>query len=349
MNATLHPRHLALSRGFSLVELMVALTISLLLLAGALSILYSSRLAYNENDRLARLQESGRLAMELILRDVRASGFLGCSRPQGALSFVNGINGGATLLYNFQQPLFGFNAAGAGWAPVLDALVIPAAVPGSDALAVRTARQGQPELRLNAPVTVPTADISVDRPAGVVVPAPTTMIISDCRGASAFTVTNFVPDGATTGTLAHAAGGPGANTNDSITRAFDIGASVVPVSTVIYYVRESPTGNGPSLWQRVGAADPQSLVEGVENLQLVYGIDTDGDLLANQYVTADVVPNWNDVISLSIAMLVRSEIETNPEVDTRTYDLLGTIVGPFNDRRQRTVFTTTITLRNRTN
>ena len=337
------------SGGFSLVELMVALTISLLLLAGALSILYSSRVAYNENDRLARLQEAGRTAMELVLRDVRASGFVGCARPQGALSFVNGIDGGATLLYNFEQPLFGNDANGPGWDPGLDSVVIPAALPGSDVLAVRTTRQDQPVMRLNAPLTVPTNDLLVDRPAGAVLPAGTTMVVSDCRGASAFTISGFTPVGATTATLAHVAGGLGGNSTASVTRSFDIGASVVPVTTAIFYVRQSPTGNGPSLWQRVGAAAPQSLIEGVENLQFVYGIDTDGDLLANQYVTADAVPNWNNVISLSIAMLVRSEVETNPDVDTRIYNLLGTNLGPFNDRRLRTVFTTTITLRNRTN
>ena len=44
--------------GFSIVELMVAMTLSLVLLAGALSILYSTKLTSSENDRTARIQEA---------------------------------------------------------------------------------------------------------------------------------------------------------------------------------------------------------------------------------------------------------------------------------------------------
>src|SRR5262249_54073268 len=67
--------------GFSLVELMVALTLSLILTAGALSILYSTKLTSAENERVARIQEAARTAFELIKQDSRASGYAGFSRP----------------------------------------------------------------------------------------------------------------------------------------------------------------------------------------------------------------------------------------------------------------------------
>ena len=44
-------------RGFSVVELMVAMTISLMLLAGGLSVMYTSRITFDENVRVARLQD----------------------------------------------------------------------------------------------------------------------------------------------------------------------------------------------------------------------------------------------------------------------------------------------------
>src|SRR6478736_6866758 len=152
MNAS--PRfHTPRQRGFSLVELMVAMTLSLLLMAGALSILYSSKTTYNENDRLARLQESGRTVVEMILRDARPAGFMGCSRPLSGDEFSNGLNNSNSLLWNFGQPAFGFEAKGGGvWEPALDAL-LPNATSGSDALVMRTTRQSQGEFRLNTPVT----------------------------------------------------------------------------------------------------------------------------------------------------------------------------------------------------
>jgi len=84
-----------------------------------------------------------------------------------------------------------------------------------------------------------------------------------------------------------------------------------------------------------------------------YGIDTTGDFLADNYVTADAVTNWASVVSVNIALLVRSVDENGTDVDTKTYALLGGTTasgghtyGPFNDRRARQIFSTTITIRN---
>jgi len=336
-------------RGFSLVELMVAMTLSLLLLAGALSILYSSKITYNQNDRVARLQEAGRTVVEMMLRDTRPAGFLGCSRPVNGDEFGNGLNNNLTLLWNFAQPVYGFEATGAAmWTPALDPLV-EKPVDNSDVLVLRTTRQGQPVFRTNAPVTDTAAVIQVDTEDGANIDANTPMIIADCEGSAVFMATGYAPAG-TTGAIAHDGAGAGVdgNTSANLVRGFVLGAQVMPVQTVIYYVGDS--GTGPSLWQRVGAAKPQELVEGVENLQVRYGIDTDNNLQADTYVTADAVTTaqWNQVISVELAVLVRSPLETGPDIDKRKYNLLGTPVGPFNDRRQRAVFTTTVVLRNRT-
>jgi type IV pilus assembly protein PilW len=335
-------------RGFSLVELMVAMTLSLILMAGALSILYTSKLTYAENDRLARVQEAGRTTMEMILRDVRAAGFHGCGRPQPA-NFHNRLVGATTLLWNFLDPIQGFEAIGAGWSPALSAAVMPAATAGSDVLVLRTTRQGQPVFRTNAPTSDPTADISVSRSPAATVPDGQILLISDCEYSSVFESRGFAGAGATA-QISHGAGGNPGNSDNSILASYPIDSIVTPIDTIIYYVRPSTSGNGPALWQKVGAANPLPLIEGVENLQVLYGLDTDGDLFVNNYVTAAVVDadpaNWARVMSVSIAVLVRSENEEGVEQDGRTYNLLGTNLGPFNDRRQRSIFTTTVVLRN---
>jgi type IV pilus assembly protein PilW len=183
------------------------------------------------------------------------------------------------------------------------------------------------------------------------VPANSTLVISDCEYATVFATTSAF-GGAATAEIPHAQetdAEPG-NEVDTIRTNYPIDALIQPIDTVIYYVRESASGNGPALWQKVGAADPVELVQGVENLQFQYGIDTNGDLLVDTYVNADEVEGpperWGNIVSISIAVLIRSEFETGVETDKRTYDLLGTPKGPFNDRRQRSVFITTVTLRN---
>jgi type IV pilus assembly protein PilW len=333
-------------RGFSVVELMVAMTLSLVMLAGVLSVVYSSKVTYLENERVARLQENGRTAVELIARDIRASGFRGCSRTA---EFENTLNSPTDLLWDFQRPIQGFESTGAGsWTPTIDPVIVTPR-DDSDVIAVRTVRPGQPTFRLNTAMASTTSDMEL-------LPNGRTVLITDCDSAAAFALSGFV-DGGATATLSHAAGGsfaavgPGNSTGD-ISFDFQVGAQIAPVDTVIYYIRDSAIVRGgvsnPSLWRIVGAANPEELIEGVESVQVQYGVDTDGDRLVNSYQTADAVADWTRVISVSVAMLIRSVEPNAPEIDSTTYTLLGTNVGPFNDRYERTVFTTTVALRNTT-
>jgi type IV pilus assembly protein PilW len=355
--------------GFTLVELMVSMTLSLILLAGALSILYSTKLTSSENERVARIQEAGRTALELIRQDARASGYAGCSRPHNAsYGFTYntlGLNNN-TLLWDFSKPISGFEATGGTWSPVLDAAIpaSPAPAAGSDVMVLRTVRAGSPIFRTNAGASG-SAAISVDRDPNILLGGgipfiPTPMVIGDCRTAEVFIASGWTPTGATA-TIAHAAGGaPAGNTSGSLTNSYQIGAMLQPVQTVVYYVASCTAVGGPctaitppALWQiaatdTAGGAQPQELIQGVEAMQIKYGVDTDGDFLANNYVTADLVTDWTKVVSINLAILIRSIDQTGVEKDTKTYTLLGQNYGPFNDRRSRSVYTTTISLRNDT-
>lgn len=62
-------------RGFSLVELMIAMTIGLFIIAGVGQIFLSSRAAHNTQERLSNLQENGRFALVFLQRSLRQAGF----------------------------------------------------------------------------------------------------------------------------------------------------------------------------------------------------------------------------------------------------------------------------------
>lgn len=66
--------------GLSLIELMIALLVGLLLLGGLSQIYLSSKQSYNAQEQLARMQEGGRFAMDLITRDLRRAGYWGGNR-----------------------------------------------------------------------------------------------------------------------------------------------------------------------------------------------------------------------------------------------------------------------------
>ena len=64
-------------KGMALVELLVAMLIGLVLVGGILQIFSSSRQTHRVHEATARMQESGRMALEVISRDVRMADFLG--------------------------------------------------------------------------------------------------------------------------------------------------------------------------------------------------------------------------------------------------------------------------------
>jgi type IV pilus assembly protein PilW len=65
--------------GFSLVEIMVALLVSAVLMAGLTQVYQGTRETFSVQEAQSRIQENGRFALELIGRNVRMIGYQGCA------------------------------------------------------------------------------------------------------------------------------------------------------------------------------------------------------------------------------------------------------------------------------
>lgn len=71
------------AQGFSLIELMIALTIGLLLSGGIIFLFSSTSRVSSSQEAVARLQENGRYAMSMILDDLRMARGQYCSNTGG--------------------------------------------------------------------------------------------------------------------------------------------------------------------------------------------------------------------------------------------------------------------------
>jgi type IV pilus assembly protein PilW len=127
---------------------------------------------------------------------------------------------------------------------------------------------------------------------------------------------------------------------------FENDAMVIELQTVTYTIGTGASGQ-PALFRQEFDAAPLELIEGVQSMQILYGVDDDNDQFPNQYFTADNVPgpDFRDVVSVRIMLLLRS-IDDFVTEDPQIYTYNGTTTTPA-DRRLRQVFTTTIALRNR--
>ena len=98
------------------------------------------------------------------------------------------------------------------------------------------------------------------------------------------------------------------------------------------------------------AGTPEELAEGVENMQILYGEDTNADGLADRYVTADNA-NFKNVVSVRLGLLVDTTTDVASRDDTQSYTIADTTLaagtGHAVDKRLRFPITTTIKLRNR--
>ncbi len=99
-------------------------------------------------------------------------------------------------------------------------------------------------------------------------------------------------------------------------------------------------------------ADTETIVNGVDQIRILYGLDDDSDRIADRYVRATTIDAigasaWqNNVVSLRIGLLLNSVEPVKPSAESETHTLLDTTV-TTNDRLMHRVFTNTIILRNR--
>jgi type IV pilus assembly protein PilW len=248
-------------RGFTLVELMIAMTIGLLLTILIAQVFLSSRRAYATTDDVSRVQENMRYVHDLLSRTAHMASYM--SSPS-----------------NFQVAFDSWSGTFVGAGNTALEGVEGATTTASDRITFRY--QG-------------------------------------------------TDDGAT----------------------FDCLGNTVAANAMATNIFSVETVNSvPSLVCRtVSTAPPTVIVSDVDNMQILYGEEINGDFNADRYVPASLVSDMDRVVSVRIALLFRTPNQAvRSERDTSTYNLIGTTLPAFagaEATRIRRVLTMTLAIRNR--
>jgi len=324
------PRHR--QSGLSLVELMIAMLVGLLLMAGVVQVLTSSRQTNRVHEATARMQETGRMALEILSRDVRMADFWGCAADiSNVTNHLNSANSG----------FIDFGAGG------LDATEGAAGAP--DSLVLRGGADAG--LALEPPYG-PLASANIKVTAGNDLAQGDIVFVSDCEAGDIFQVSNANPG--STGTVVHNTGNstlpgndnafnplcPGANAH-CLSKIYGADATLFGVTETTYTVAAGSEGE-PALFR-----NGQEYLDGVEDLQVLFGEDTDANGVADYFVPADQVVDMENVVSVRIAVVTRSYGDNLTDGLNQSYSVLGDVrTAP--DQRLRQVYTTTVNIRNRT-
>lgn len=361
------------NRGFTIIEIMIALLLSAILLGGVVQVYSSSKKTYLVTENIALMQENSRFAMSILTREIRMAGFSPCPPTNEVAVTVTGTISGTTLTTNFATgAITGFEGGTS---------IFPADFPGSGSSpGDRVAGSDAFVLLRGGDATY---NVTSHDPSSAVMQVVDAtglndgdlLLVCDPNNTAIFQTSEVTTPSSGNHTVVHDTGVAGISpdncskglgfptscTTNGNSYAYGTDAQIVKLRATAYYLGVSQSGNGQALYRRaldantggtLAVGTPLELVGGIENLQILYGVTNGISLQAQKYVTADQVGagNWNNVVSVRVALLSQTPDQVNFENDTKDYYLAGTVIDDTvhgADRRLRQVYTSTIKIRNR--
>lgn len=360
--------------GFSLVELMVAMLLSLILGGAVLQVYLVNKRTFVSQDQNAQVQEAGRFAVEFLARDLRMAGLLGCAsvdQPRKLADRVKSFLNDSSFPYDIEIGIRGFEAPGSApggsltlsavdplpvadggaWSPALPAPLVGKVLPGSDVVVVSGIEPAS--WPLVSPFTTG-AQIFVATPNEI--ERGDILMVTDCNQAMIFQASSV------NASSSNVTGAPSAMTpgnSEPISKggkrgAFVDGSQVSRVRSFAFYLGRGEDG-APSLIRESLQATSASasklvreeLIGHVETLQITYGIDANADFVIDRFATAAAVTDWVQVRAVRLGLLLRSPQAILPQAAAGSYAVDCVAVTAPADRRQRRVFPLTVSLRNR--
>jgi type IV pilus assembly protein PilW len=297
-------------QGMTLIELMIALLLGLVIIASLMQIYLGSKQSYRMLDNLSRMQENGRFAMDFISRDLREADYWGCLE-----NGLDDVTNNTKALYGVTNGLIGVEGASG----VPDGITMV----GGKGISISV----QSQASAVSTITITAAASGNELAAGEAV------LIADCGGG----VGDFF-------TVSGVAGGTVVSQDitggQDISKAYGAGASIHHLVESVYFIQNDAL-------QRTVNGTTTELVEGIEDMQILYGEDTDNDFTPNYYVDAGNVVNIDNVVSVRVNLLAVSA-DNNLATAPVDYIFNGSTVTPSaGDLRLRREFSSTIAVRNR--
>lgn len=289
---------LGTQRGLTLIELMVSLVLGLLLVLGVISVFLTNQQAARTNEGLARLQEGGRIAFELMSRELRQAG----GNPCGARLVANVLNTPtANWFTNFDGgPVRGFEGNVAAPDIVPTGTSVGQRVAGTDAVLVFSPNANDAATVVSHNPTAASFQLNTINHG---INDAEIVMICDQQSAAITQITNAQPGTNTTivhntgeetpGNCTKGLGYPTLCTTNGTPKTFTSGSIVSRLNPGFWYIGNNPRG-GRSLY-RAGPTSREEITDGVVDMQLRYLTrNASSGVSALDWVDASAVTDWTD-------------------------------------------------------
>lgn len=305
--------------GFTLIEMMIAMLLGMLVVAGVISVFLAGQQSYRTNNALADVEDGSRIAFELMARDIREAGMTGCGNASGRVANVlnNGSNNTATPDWwaDWNNALHGYDDAqadpavafGTGTAQRVantDSLEIISA--GNLPVTIAEDKEPAANFKLNAP--------SPDLQSGDVIivcsPDHATIVQITNYNNSNVTVVHNTGKGAP-GNCSKGLGYPTICSTNGNVDPFPPNSTIAAMQATDWYIGNNPAG-GTSLY-RIAlvnsggtgvATQAQEMIRNVKNMQITYLENPN-----TSFVPAASVTNWNNVTAARVTLTLQSTFQ----------------------------------------
>lgn len=307
--------------GFTLIELMVAMLLGLIVIAGVSSIFLANLRSYKTTTALGNVQTNARIAFELMARDVRQAALTGCnSRGRIANVLSNGPNNGGTAWWaDWSKAVYGYDDATTD--PALSSLTSDKPVAGMDSLhlmgAVNLGVSVMPSPGnnpANIKITKPSQDLKDGDIVMVCDPDHTTIFqVTDYKSSNVTVVHNSGNGSGNPGNCSKGLGFPTKCSGNANGNAYTFGrsASMFKMAAHDWYIGTNSDGS-TSLFRvalvnrsSIAATVPQEMVRGVTGMQIIYHVNGNSDYKTATDVT--IAGNWQDVDAVRITLTLESK------------------------------------------
>ncbi|MCB1879443.1 MAG: PilW family protein [Gammaproteobacteria bacterium] len=309
--------HKTRNAGFGLVEILIALVLGMIMTIGMTNVFLSSKQAYRTQDALSVIQENGRYAMEVLARNIRMSGYQGCGNLAAVVPNVLANNMPGSGTFSSNQSIRGYEYSGSAFSPLYgdtgstsdDPTSVKA---GSDVITVsRAERVDSCGGNLNSAMTSDSATLTINGNTSCDLAVNDYILITDCETSDLFQITG-ISKSSTEVQISH---GSGSNSSARLSKPYSTDGQVFKFIHSDFFLRQNSFGQ-PALFVRENGGTPQELVDGIQDLELLYGEDTNSDLAADQYVDGATVANWANVTSVRMDLTLVSKSQ-NVTVDSQ--------------------------------
>jgi type IV pilus assembly protein PilW len=313
--------------GFTLVELMIAMLLGLVVIAGVTSVFLAGQQSFRTNDALAEVQDGSRVAFELMARDIREAGLTGCNsannRVTNVLSNSPGNSGPQAWWADWSNAVHGYDDASTD--PAFTGITgAGAPVAGTNSLELLSAGEMSVTIANDVPGSNFKLNQSTTQLTGgdiIVACSPDHAAILQISGYNNSNVTVGYNTGSTNkpGNCSSNLGYPNdACTGNSPDYTFPPNSKIAKLTGVDWYIGTNPAG-GTSLYrvslQNSGGnmtTQTQEMVRNVTGMTVTYLNPGLGGALGASFQKASVITSnngWPGVTAVNVALTIASTFQ----------------------------------------